>query len=379
MKSIAAIREEIEHYEGMDYRQYILEYQDDPRSGVQKLVEGLKKKEKALQEEIRRTESLKQYEHLYEQLGYVCGIDEVGRGPLAGPVVACAVILPRDTDILYLDDSKKLSPGKREMLCERIREKAVAIGLGQVEAERIDQINILNATYEAMRQAIRNLSVRPAVLLNDAVTIPEVDIPQIPIIKGDQKSVSIAAASIVAKVTRDRLMTEYDQIMPEYGFAQNKGYGSRMHIEALERYGPSPIHRRSFIGNFSLPDTEDGPTAAARENKRTVGSLYEEQAAEYLEKNGLRILERNFRSHAGEIDLIARDGEYLVFVEVKYRRDSTQGEALEAITPAKQKTILKVAGAYLTLHHMSLQTPCRFDAVGINGDQLVWVRDAFQA
>ena len=175
---------------------------------------------------------------------------EVGRGPLAGPVVAAAVILPKDAEILYLNDSKKLSAKRREELYDEIQEKAIAIGIGMAGPARIDEINILQATYEAMRQAIGQLSVEPEVLLNDAVTIPEVVIPQVPIIKGDAKSVSIAAASVIAKVTRDRLMEEYDQVLAGYGFADNKGYGSAEHIAALRKLGPTPIHRRTFIKNF---------------------------------------------------------------------------------------------------------------------------------
>ena len=174
----------------------------------------------------------------------------MGRGPLAGPVVAGAVILPKDCDILYINDSKKLTAAKREELYDEIMEKAVAAGIGMVSPQRIDEINILQATYEAMREAISKLEPAPDILLNDAVTIPEVTIPQVPIIKGDAKSISIGAASIIAKVTRDRLMVEYDQILPEYGFASNKGYGSAEHIAALKKYGPSPIHRRSFIHNL---------------------------------------------------------------------------------------------------------------------------------
>ena len=184
------------------------------------------------------------------QCDYICGIDEVGRGPLAGPVVAAAVILPKDAEILYLNDSKKLSAKRREELYDEIQEKAIAIGIGMAGPARIDEINILQATYEAMRQAIGQLSVEPEVLLNDAVTIPEVVIPQVPIIKGDAKSVSIAAASVIAKVTRDRLMEEYDQVLAGYGFADNKGYGSAAHIAALRKLGPTPIHRRTFIKNF---------------------------------------------------------------------------------------------------------------------------------
>ncbi|MCI5699854.1 MAG: ribonuclease HII [Lachnospiraceae bacterium] len=216
----------------------------------QKEIERQEKARLKLKNEIARTESLKIYEKQYEHMGYVCGIDEVGRGPLAGPVVAAAVILPKDSQILYLNDSKKLSEKKREELYDVIMDQAVSVGFGYVYPERIDEINILQATYEAMRDAVSKLTVTPSVLLNDAVTIPDVTIPQVPIIKGDAKSVSIAAASIVAKVTRDRLMVEYDKIMPEYGFARNKGYGTAEHIESLKNYGATPIHRKTFITKF---------------------------------------------------------------------------------------------------------------------------------
>ena len=193
---------------------------------------------------------MKHFEKEYDSYAYICGIDEVGRGPLAGPVVAGAVILPKSCDILYLNDSKQLSEKKREELYEVIMEKAVSTGLGFVTPRRIDEINILQATYEAMRMAIGELDPSPDLLLNDAVTIPGVTIRQVPIIKGDAKSISIAAASIIAKVTRDRLMTEYEKTYPGYGFASNKGYGSAEHIAAIQKLGPTPIHRRSFIKNF---------------------------------------------------------------------------------------------------------------------------------
>lgn len=225
-------------------------YKEDERNGVKALVARAVKQMEALLKERERTESLKVYEKEYEAFGYVCGIDEVGRGPLAGPVVAGAVILPKDSKILYLNDSKQLTEKKREELYEVITEQALACGIGYASPERIDEINILQATYEAMREAISNLSISPDILLNDAVTIPKVDIKQVPIIKGDAKSVSIAAASIIAKVTRDRLMVEYDSLFPEYGFASNKGYGAKVHIEALKKYGPTPIHRKTFIKNF---------------------------------------------------------------------------------------------------------------------------------
>lgn len=203
-----------------------------------------------LEKELERLEAMRSFEREYAACAAICGIDEAGRGPLAGPVAAGAVILPKDCVILYLNDSKKLSPARRDALFDEIREKAVAFSIGISSPERIDEINILQATYEAMRKAVEGLSVTPDLLLNDAVTIPEVGIRQIPIVKGDAKSVSIAAASILAKVTRDRMMEEYDAMWPEYGFAKHKGYGTAQHIAALKEYGPCPIHRRSFIGHF---------------------------------------------------------------------------------------------------------------------------------
>ncbi|MBP5160016.1 MAG: ribonuclease HII [Lachnospiraceae bacterium] len=203
-----------------------------------------------LEKERERLEKMRVYEKEYAEYDLVCGIDEAGRGPLAGPVVAGAVILPKDCEILYLNDSKKLSPAKRDSLYDEIREKAIAYAVGISDHLTIDKINILQATYEAMREAVRKLSLVPGILLNDAVTIPGIDIRQVPIVKGDAKSVSIAAASILAKVTRDRMMLEFDREYPEYGFAGHKGYGTAAHIEAIKKYGPCPIHRRTFIKNF---------------------------------------------------------------------------------------------------------------------------------
>ena len=203
-----------------------------------------------LEKELERLEAMRSFERENEACTAICGIDEAGRGPLAGPVAAAAVILPKDCVILYLNDSKKLSPARRDALFDEIMEKAVAYHVGIVSPDRIDEINILQATYEAMRKAVAGLSVMPDLLLNDAVTIPEIGIRQVPIVKGDAKSVSIAAASILAKVTRDRMMEEYDAMWPEYGFAKHKGYGTAQHIAALKEYGPCPIHRRSFIGHF---------------------------------------------------------------------------------------------------------------------------------
>lgn len=229
---------------------FIKEYEADERSGVQTIVTSARKRLTKYEEELLRMEKMKVYEKQYKDCAFICGIDEAGRGPLAGPVVAGAVILPKDSSILYVNDSKQLSEKKREELFDVIMEEAVSVGVGIVSPAIIDEINILQATYEAMRQAIQKLGETPDILLNDAVTIPNVAIRQIRIIKGDAKSMSIASASIIAKVTRDRLMYEYDKIMPEYGFASNKGYGSAAHIEALKKYGPSPIHRATFITHF---------------------------------------------------------------------------------------------------------------------------------
>ena len=249
-ESIGSIREKFQAAAIEELPALFLQYEQDERAGVRAVLEKGRKKFSAYEAEIARCEKLKQYEREYAAYTHICGIDEVGRGPLAGPVVAGAVVLPKDCDILYINDSKKLSEKKREELYDVIMERAVAVGLGYSTPERIDEINILQATYEAMRQAIANLQVTPDLLLNDAVTIPQVDIRQVPIIKGDAKSISIGAASIVAKVTRDRLMVQYDEVYPEYGFASNKGYGAQTHIEALKKYGSCPIHRRSFITHF---------------------------------------------------------------------------------------------------------------------------------
>lgn len=216
----------------------------------EKALEKAARQAEKLQKERERLAIMREFENKYSEYTLIAGIDEVGRGPFAGPVMTAAVILPKDCEILYLNDSKKLSEKKREELFPEIMEKAIAIGIGSATPEEIDEINILQATYKAMREAISKLNPQPELMLNDAVTIPGVNIRQVPIIKGDAKSVSIAAASVIAKVTRDRLMCEYDKMYPGYGFASNKGYGSAEHIEALQKLGPCPIHRKSFIKNY---------------------------------------------------------------------------------------------------------------------------------
>lgn len=227
------------------------QYEEDERSGVQKLISQYRRKQEADAKEQLRLEKMLAFERKYgDDFHCICGIDEAGRGPFAGPVVAGAVVLPVGLKIEGLNDSKQVSAKRREELYEVIREKAVSVGIGMCSPARIDAINILQATYEAMQHAVEDLDVVPDLLLNDAVTIPQIPIKQVGIIKGDARSLSIAAASILAKVTRDRLMTEYAQLYPEYGFEKNKGYGSEEHRKALKQYGPCPIHRHTFIHNW---------------------------------------------------------------------------------------------------------------------------------
>ncbi|TCT16983.1 RNase HII [Natranaerovirga pectinivora] len=249
--SISDIKSILERTTFEDINHVINDFRIDERVGVKKLIAQYEKKLQSYYDEINRIEDMKVYERkYYEQYNYICGIDEVGRGPLAGPVVSGAVVLKKDVNILYLNDSKKLSEKKREELYDEIIDKAECYSVGVASVSTIDEINILQSTYESMRNAISGLDVTPEVLLVDAVTIPGVEMPQEGIVKGDAKSVSIAAASIIAKVTRDRMMEEYDKIYPEYGFKRNKGYGTEEHVKALKEFGPCPIHRISFIRNL---------------------------------------------------------------------------------------------------------------------------------
>ncbi len=249
-KTIAQIREEYQAAQLQMLPEFISAYRQDTRAGVQKLTAQAERKLQKLEEERARMVRMTEYERQYAAYTYVCGVDEAGRGPLAGPVVAGAVVFPKDCELLYINDSKQLSAAMRTKLFSKILSNAVASGVGLATAETIDEINILQATYQAMREAINNLGIIPDILLNDAVTIPDLRIRQVPIIKGDAKSMTIAAASILAKVTRDRMMEEYDRMYPGYGFAAHKGYGTKEHIQALRKLGPCDIHRKTFIKSF---------------------------------------------------------------------------------------------------------------------------------
>ncbi len=371
------------------------------------------KKEARMRAELERVQQLRLFEQEAVRRagghGPVCGIDEAGRGPLAGPVAAAAVILPEDLVLPYLNDSKKVTEKRREVLYDQIREQALAWAVVMVPPGRIDEINILQATYEAMRSAVSQLSVRPGVLVNDAVTIPGIDILQVPVIKGDAHCISIAAASILAKVTRDRYMKEMDAQYPVYGFAGHKGYGTKAHCEAILEYGPSPIHRMSFLGKIlegspwqgrlrgagqtqagaePLRSSEGpgrpagepaaaGPRSPQVPDRKGTGRLGEEAAARYLAQHGVRILARNFHDRDGEIDLIGEEAGTLVFFEVKTRTNPQCGDPAEAVTPAKQQSICRTALYYLHRTGRDLQRPMRFDVVCVTEEGIRWIRDAF--
>ena len=351
------------------------------------------KKEARMQAEIERVEQMRAFEAEIVRRaggsGLICGIDEAGRGPLAGPVAAAAVILPEDLILPYLNDSKKVTEKRREALFLKIKEKALAWSVIMVPPERIDEINILQATYEAMRQAVSSLQVRPGVLVNDAVTIPGIDILQVPVLKGDAKCISVAAASILAKVTRDTYMKEMDALYPQYGFAGHKGYGTRAHCQAILDYGPSPIHRRSFLGKILAGkeaavnqrgepgDKPDFLFSGRVPSGRETGQRGEETAVRFLSDRGVRILERNFRDRDGEIDIIGEEDGTLVFFEVKYRSSARWGDPAEAVTPEKQRTISRTARYYLYKTGRGTEIPMRFDVVCVTGKEIRWIRDAF--
>lgn len=249
MATIKEIKEQLEAIQTLDNPLW-KNYEADSRVGVQKAILQRKKTIKNLLAEEARLDVMLTYEKaLYEQgFRYIAGIDEVGRGPLAGPVVAACVILPVGETIQGLNDSKKIPKSKHELLYQEVLAKAVAVGIGIVDNHTIDQINIYEATKQAMLEAVADASkgsIKPDYLLIDAMTLT-LPLPQQAIIKGDANSLSIAAASIVAKVTRDKLMADYDTTFPGYGFAQNAGYGTKAHLETIRRLGVTPLHRRSF-------------------------------------------------------------------------------------------------------------------------------------
>ena len=298
------------------------------------------------------------YENEYRARGYtcICGIDEAGRGPLCGPVCAAAVILPENCEIEGLNDSKKLSEKKREALFDVVIEKAVAYGIGTASAQEIDEINILQATFLAMRRAVEALSVQPDLALIDGNRKPGLSCDQVTIVKGDAKCMSVAAASILAKVTRDRYMREMDLKYPQYCFAQHKGYGTKLHYERIAEFGVCDLHRRTFLKK--ILGEERSPTPAAETGRRG-----EDIAAAYYEKHGFSVTERNFHARCGEIDVIVENTDTLVFCEVKTRSPESFGRPCEAVDSKKQVKIVQTALLYLQAHPSPKQP--RFDVVEV--------------
>ncbi|WP_130837932.1 ribonuclease HII [Lachnoclostridium sp. Marseille-P6806] len=382
METIREIRERFQAASENELPLLIEQYGEDGRNGVRALAARAGKRLAEAERERKRVADMRAFELRaasgYLTTGFLCGIDEAGRGPLAGPVAAGAVILPPDHELLYLNDSKKLSAGKREELYDVITREAVSWAVGFADPGRIDEINILQASYEAMRSALSRLDPQPEVLVNDAVRIPGVYLPQVPVVKGDALCLSVAAASILAKVARDRIMQEYDLEFPEYGFAENKGYGSARHIEALKKYGPCPIHRRSFIRSFTAPDSAYAGKGPWGRNLRALGTGQEERAAQYLQGRGLAILEHSFRTGQGEIDLIAREADgTLVFAEVKYRGSDRFGCGEDAVNGTKQKRISRASDVYRAVHGLPESESCRYDVIAIDDSGIRWIRNAF--
>lgn len=285
----------------------------------------------------------------------VCGVDEAGRGPLAGPVYAAAVILPPGLEIAGANDSKKLTEKKREALFFEIKEKALAYCVASASEREIDDINILNATYLAMARAVEGLSVKADYALIDGNRMPRLSVPGETIVKGDGLSMSIACASILAKVTRDHVMMEWDQRYPQYQFAKHKGYGTKLHMDLIRRYGPCELHRQSFLKKIL------GADAPRTTRAQSIGKRGEAAAAAYLEKRGFRILERNYHCPYGETDIIAEDGQYIIFVEVKTRNPGTMAGGAESVDEAKRKRLAQTAQTYLSEHPSGLQP--RFDVI----------------
>lgn len=303
----------------------------------------------------------------------LCGVDEAGRGPLAGDVYAAAVILPQEYDLEGLNDSKKLTPKKRDLLFDEIRAQAVSYCIAKATVEEIETLNILNAAMLAMRRAVAGLSVTPELVLVDGNRDPGLELPTRLIVSGDATSASIAAASILAKVARDRSMEELAKQYPQYQFEKHKGYGTALHYAMLDEYGESPVHRHSFLKKYYQAKLH--PELV----KKPLGVQGEEFAADWLEGQGYAILARQYRTPLGEVDIIAQTQEVLCFVEVKTRSKRREEPARAAVGAAKQKKVGLAALDYLQQHPTDL--PVRFDVAEIYGKAgqftMNYLEDAF--
>lgn len=285
----------------------------------------------------------------------LCGVDEAGRGPLAGEVYAAAVILPEDARIEGLNDSKKLTAKRRDALYSEILRQAVSCHVATATVEEIERLNILNASLLAMRRAIEGLSVQPKLILIDGNQNLRLPIHSRCVVKGDAVSAGIAAASILAKVERDRYMERLDREYPQYQFAKHKGYGTALHYQMLDRYGPSPVHRASFLKTY---------TPGKESTQALKGRLGEERVCAYLRERGYTVLEQNYHSTWGEIDIVAQKDGILAFAEVKARSDGGVASGREAVSAAKQKRLIQTALCYLQERKPGLQP--RFDVAEVS-------------
>ena len=424
--SIGQIEELVAQWDQVEGSGWIL-LEGDERVGVRRLAVRHRRRLHGQAAEQQRQAALLELERGWWGRGVeaVAGVDEVGRGCLAGPVVAAAVVLPRDIELTGLDDSKKLKPEKRQQLADLIRQRASAVALGQVEAGAIDRTNILRASLEAMRLALGGLGLSPGRVLVDGNHLPQSPFAETAVVDGDARSLSIAAASVVAKVHRDELMVQYGREFPQYGFARHKGYGSPEHLQALQEHGPCLLHRRSFAPVAALvgagsesfavfkeglkscrtqdelermgqligagaEDLQDGEVEALRRVYRTrrhqfnqVGRRGEELAARFLRRAGYRILARGYRGGGGEIDLVARRDESLVFVEVKSSAVEGGGHPEERVDRAKQNHMHRAARHYLAQQSEAGLQP-RFDVIALQWGEgatphIVHFENAFEA
>jgi len=349
--NVSDIRKMLNDIKLEDYPEYIEAFNNDKRSEVNKFGLRLMKRYDKYLMEIKRIENMKAFENsLYDDgYEYIAGVDEVGRGPLSGPVVTACVIMPKDSNILYINDSKKLSSSMREELCEKIKKEAISYAVGVKDNNVIDKINILNATKEAMLEAVSSLSVKPDIILIDAVHL-DTEIKQKSFVKGDEKIYSIAAASILAKVYRDKLMDDYAKEYPIYGFEKNKGYGTYEHVEAIRKSGLCPIHRKSFCNNIVTSSVKKGKD-------------YENVVCNHLIKKGYNIIKRNYKCKYGEIDVITKRNNVIIFVEVKGRSNDSI-EPKQYVDLDKQKKIILTAKHFLKEENLT-DALCRFDVVEI--------------
>jgi ribonuclease HII len=318
-----------------------------------------RKRRNARERERRRLQRLHRYEDAARAAGhrFIAGTDEVGRGPLAGPVVAAVVVLDGPLMLTGLDDSKKVRPELRVQLAERIRERCAGWAIGEASVEEIDRLNIYWASVLAMERAIAGVETQIDYLLTDAVRLKAFAGPQEPVIKGDAKCASVAAASILAKVHRDALLAALDAVHPAYGFAEHKGYATQRHIEALEAHGP--VTAGFFIVN----------------RRATVGREGEDAAVRLLEESGYIVIARNVRLPGGEIDVIARERDVIAFVEVKARGSRRYGSALGAVDARKRRTYRDLAADWLQI--AAPRARARFDVVTVENDRVTLVRGAF--